>query len=390
MLAPTRCPHRRIAVVTSTPHRDRRPRPRPRQRQRPALLALLLALACGGLGGCATAEFYAKAAVGQASLMLARRDIQDVLDDPSTDADVAAKLRLVTSLLRYAEDEMGLPTGKRYRSYVEVKGPAVWMVVAAPEFSVSALPRCYPIIGCAVYRGYFAERDAQQEANRLAIHHDVLVMGSPAYSTLGWFDDPVLSSFIRYDAGALANLIFHELAHSVVYVRNDSAFNESFANFVGLEGAAQWLADNGGDVDAFRARVRTAKRFSRQLANWRDALSSLYRQPIGEAAKRQIKAEAFRAMRRCHQDNRDHFGPSRDDDMAALNNAVLALSAAYEGTAPAFAELFHQQDGDWRAFYRAVSELAAMAPARRQSTLKQLAASTRDADDAIPCSPQPP
>ena len=359
-----------------------------RQRRWLAPLAFLVALAWGGVSGCATAEFYAQAAIGQASLMLARRDVQDVLDDPGTSEGLAAKLRLVAALLRYAEDELALPTGKRYRSYVEVSGPAVWMVVAAPEFSVAALPRCYPIIGCAVYRGYFAERDARQEAKRLAIHHDVLVAGSPAYSTLGWFDDPVLSSFIRYNEAALANLIFHELAHSVVYVRDDSAFNESFANFVGVEGAAQWLARSGGDASAFRASVGKAKRYSRYLASWRESLANLYRQPIGEAAKRQIKAEALQAMRRCYQDHRDQFGRSRDGDMAAPNNAFLALGAAYESATPAFAQLFHQQGGDWPAFYRAVSEIAAMTPARRQSTLKQLAPAV-DAEDALPCSPHP-
>ena len=354
-------------------------------RRRFALLALVIALACSGLNGCATTKFYAKAAVGQASLLLARRDVQTVLDDPRTDAGLAAKLRLVAALLRYAEDELALPTGNRYRSYVEVQGPAVWMVVAAPEFSVSPLPRCYPIIGCTAYRGYFSERDAKQEAKRLSTHHDVLVMGSPAYSTLGWFDDPVLSSFIRYDEASLANLIFHELAHSVVYVRNDSTFNESFATFVGVEGATQWLADNDGDADTFRARLRMAGTYSRYLASWRNSLANLYQQPINEMAKRQLKAEAFQEIRRCYRDNRDQFGPSRDDDIAALNNAVLALSATYEGTTPAFAEIYREQGGDWRAFYGAVKEIAAMTPDRRQSTLKRFAVSTIDADDTIRC-----
>ena len=340
-----------------------------------APIALLLAALTFGVAGCATAKFYAKAAIGQATLLLARRDAQAVIDDPTTDPAVAKQLRLVAALLRYAEDELALPAGDRYRSYVDVEGPAVWVVVAAPEFSVSALPRCYPIIGCAVYRGYFSERDANQEAARLAPHHDVLVRGSAAYSTLGWFDDPVLSSFVHYDEAALANLIFHELAHSVVYLRDDSAFNESFANFVGIEGAARWLVDNGGDGDAYRAKERAARRYSRFLARWRESLADLYRQPIADAAKRQLKAEAFRTLRRCYQTNRDKLGNARDD-LTSLNNASLALAAAYQGSAPAFARIFREQGGDWGAFYQAVRELGAMPQERRDAALERLAGRT--------------
>ena len=337
-------------------------------------LALLVAATWLDLAGCATAEFYTQAALGQASLLLARRDAQAVIDDPQTDPAVAEKLRLVTALLRYAEDELALPAGNRYQSYVEIEGPVVWIVAAAPEFSVSAVPRCYPIIGCAVYRGYFSQRDAKREAARLALDHDVVVTGSAAYSTLGWFDDPVLSSFLGYDDGPLANLIFHELAHSVIYIRDDSAFNESFASFVGVEGAARWLADNGGDADAYRARVRTAHGYARYLAMWREALANLYRQPIFEAAKRQLKAEGFQAMRRCYRANRDRFGRDRENDMAAANNAFMALAATYQEFTPAFAQLFRERNGDWIAFYEAVRELGDMPQERRDSTLKRLAA----------------
>lgn len=337
------------------------------------LATVLLVASCFGLAGCAAIEFYAKAAIGQTSLLLARRDAQAVIDDPATDPAVASKLRLVAELLRFAEGHLALPVEGRYRSYVEVEDAAVWMVVAAPEFSVTALPRCYPIIGCAIYRGYFSQRDANQEAARLAPQHDVLVAGSAAYSTLGWFDDPVLSSFIGYDAASLANLIFHELAHSVIYVRDDSVFNESFATFVGVEGAAQWLAASGGDVDAFRAKIRRRRDHSHYLATWRTTLASLYQQPIGDDAKRQLKAEAFAEMRRCYEANRHRLG-GRPDEMAALNNAAMALVATYQGAMPAFAQIFREHEGDWIAFYQAVRELGEKGRGSRHAALERLTA----------------
>ena len=323
------------------------------------------------LGGCATVQFYAQAVSGQASVLLARQDAQNLIDDPRTDPALVRQLQLVSRLLRYAEDEMSLPVGDRYRTYVELDGVPVWNVVAAPEFVVEAIRRCYPFVGCAVYRGYFSKPAAEREAKRLAMEHDVDLYPVTAYSTLGWFDDPILSSFIGYDEAALADLIFHELAHSVIYVPGDSAFNEAFAGFVGNEGAARWLRAGGGDAAAYEAALRYAQAYSRFLNTWRDRLAELYRQPIGEPAKRYLKAELLAVMRSSYRQNRDRLGGGRYDAAMAkpFNNARLALLSTYEDLKPGFERLFNAADRDWQRFYAAVEALAALPNSERRSAV---------------------
>ena len=314
------------------------------------------------VGGCASVRFYTQAIAGQASVLLARQDTAALIDDPGTDPALVRQLRLLSRILRYAEDELHLPVGGRYRSYVELDGVPVWNVVAAPEFDVAPIRRCYPLLGCAVYRGYFSERDASREADRLAIEHDVHLYGVTAYSTLGWFDDPILSSFVHYDEAALADLVFHELGHSVVYVAGESAFNEAFAGFVGNEGAIRWLGANGGDGQVYRDRLESAKAYARFLAGWRTRMADLYREPVSDAAKRQLKHALFAAMRASYERDRERLGGGGYDSAMAqpFNNARLALVATYEDSKADFERLFNEVGGDWRAFHAAVKELASL------------------------------
>ena len=258
--------------------------------------AALIGLLVFGVGGCSTVGFYAQAAAGQASLMLARKDVGEVIADPRSDPEVVRRLERVADMLRYAEDELHLPVGGRYGSYVKIDGALMWSVVAAPEFSIEAVPRCYPVIGCAIYRGYFAHARAAREARRLGVSHDVLVAEVAAYSTLGWFDDPILSSFLGYDEASLADLVFHELAHSVVYVAGDSAFNESFAGFVGNEGALRWLADNDGDAGGLPG----ASGLGRGVCPFPGGLAPTSRRSLPSAHRRLRQATAQGRVVRCH------------------------------------------------------------------------------------------
>ena len=336
-------------------------------------VALVIATAAWvGVGGCSSARFYVQAVVGQTSLMLARRDAEAVIADPTTDPEVATKLRLTARLLRFAETELQLPVGDRYQSYVAVSGPPLWNVVAAPEFDVAAMPRCYPVVGCAVYRGYFSRRAAEREAARLAVAYDVHIGAVAAYSTLGWFDDPILQSFLRYDEPSLANLIFHELAHSIVYVEGDSAFNESFASFVGSHGAVPWLEREGGDAVDYLATLAAEREFNGFLRAWRDRLARLYQQPISDPAKRQLKAATLDGMLDCYSRHRARLGDGRYDATMArpFNNARLALTATYDSLRPGFQRLFEQVEGDWLAFYAAVRDLAELPRATRHRDLR--------------------
>lgn len=321
------------------------------------------------LGGCANVQFYAQAVTGQAALLFARQDAEDLIDAPDTDPALVRQLQLVSRLLRFAEDELHLPVGGRYRGYVELDGVPVWNVVAAPEFAVQALPRCYPLVGCAVYRGYFARGAAEREAARLSVEHDVHLYPVTAYSTLGWFDDPILSSFVYYDEAALADLIFHELAHSVVYLPGDSGFSESFAGFVGNEGAMRWLAATGGDAAAYRERLESGAAYAQFLGDWRARLADLLSKPIPDDVKRQLKAELFAAMQKDYRLRRERLGGGRYDAAMATpyNNARLALVATYEDSKRDFERLFVEVGRDWPAFYAAVAARAALPADQRLS-----------------------
>lgn len=354
----------------------RSPGVKPRiERARPvfACIAAGMVLACAStLGGCANVQFYSQAVTGQMALLLARQDAQALIEDPGTDPALVRQLRLVSRLLRFAEDELHLPVDGRYRSYVELEGVPIWNVVAAPEFAVRALQRCYPLIGCAVYRGYFDRRSAEREASRLSVEHDAYLYPVTAYSTLGWFDDPILSSFVHYDEAALADLIFHELAHSVVYVPGDSGFNEGFASFVGNEGALAYLEANGLDAAQYRERLEAAKAYARFLRDWRGRLADLYREPVSDAAKRLLKGELFVAMRSSYGRNLEWLGRGRYDSAFArpFNNARLALVGTYEDSKQSFERLYREAGADWPAFYAAVERLAALPEEARWADAK--------------------
>ncbi len=334
-----------------------------------------MALLAAASSGCATVRFYTQAAYGQAALLLSARPVEQVLADPATPPALAAQLRLANALLRFAEGELGLPVEGRYRTYAELPGFPTWNAVAAEELALAAVPRCYPLVGCVIYRGFFNKTAAQREAARLALEHDVHLYPVVAYSTLGWFDDPLLSSFIHFAEAELAELLFHELAHSVIYLRDDSTFNESFASFVGAEGAAAWLAAQGEDAQAHRLvqreQRRTARAFGRFLAHWRTRLDTLYASPINDAAKRQLKAEAFAAMRAAYRACREQLGDGRYDNFTAapLNNAHLLSFAAYEDLQPRFAQIFRAADGNWQQFFKRVRELGELPKTERHAAL---------------------
>ena len=362
---------------------------------REALSAVMVITAAALLGGCSV-PYYWQAVTGQVSLLNRRVPIEAAIEDPQTDAQTREALRTVLEVRRFAVDELGLPQNQSYSTYVDLSGgnvgpepgeagsaggnagsgagrrrvnnSLVWSVVAAEEFSIDPRTWCFPFAGCVSYRGYFNEDAARRYAAQLQGEGmDVAVGGATAYSTLGWFDDPILSSFVHYDEAALADLIFHELAHSVVYVPGDSGFNEGFASFVGNRGAIAYLMANGGDAKEYGRRLEHANAYARFLLDWRGRLAGLYREPVADAAKRQLKAELLSAMREGYRRNLEDLGGGRYDAAMArpFNNARLALVGTYEDSKRDFEQLFNAVGGDWRAFYRAVKELAALPKEKR-------------------------
>lgn len=338
------------------------------------LLATLVALV--PVTGCATLSWYGEAAVGQMRILVARRPVAEVLADPATAPETAANLARVDAILEFAEHELRLPVGDRYRTYVDLgRDAVVWNVFAAPEFSLTPHQWCYPVVGCAVYRGFFDREGARREAASLAARgFDVHVGRVAAYSTLGWFDDPLLSTFIGYSDERLAELLFHELAHGELFVPGDSAFSEAFATFVGREATSAWLSATGRDPELYLAAKQAARRRADFFRAWRARLRTLYTEELPADQRRLLKGALFDAMRSCYAERRRTLGTGFGGALpAAFNNAHLAASGTYEDRTPAFAALFARAGRDWEAFYRAAREIADRDPDARDQALRNLA-----------------
>jgi len=359
--------------------------PRAVRRLRAALAA---ATTVSLLASCGYAEFLWQGAVGQAELIAGARPVDDVLARTS-ERKLAERLERAREIRAFASRELALPDNASYRRYTDVGRPfVVWNVFATPSLSLEPRQWCFPVAGCVNYRGYFREDDAKAEAARLAASgDDVHIGGVPAYSTLGWFDDPLLSTFIRYPDTALARLVFHELAHQVVYVKDDTSFNEGFATAVEEEGLARWLAAQTGTPGhaALVAEAARGKRLREGFRVWmreaRAELQTIYTSGASDEEKRRRKAEVFARMRAAYDAAKaGESGLAGYDrwfaghDGSGPNNASIAANALYDDKAPAFRALLAQQGGDLPAFYARVRELAAKPKAERGVMLAALAA----------------
>jgi len=244
-----------------------------------AALAVLLVLCAS----CETVGYYTQAVGGQLSLLSKRQPIEAFLQKETTDAALAERLIQVQRIRAFAEQSLALPVGKSYASYVDLgrdpeQNYVVWNVFAAPNLSLDGKSWCYPVIGCAKYRGYFSQKAAQRYADKLAEQGmDTFVGGVTAYSTLGWLSDPVLSSFVHFTDASLAALLFHELAHKVFYISGDTEFNESFATAVAEEGLKRWLQvdQRGEELRAYRNRRAQRDRLLEIIDRYRKSLTEV-------------------------------------------------------------------------------------------------------------------
>lgn len=336
-------------------------------------IALLSFASCSSLG------YYWQAMRGQLEISTKQRPVADWLANESLDPKTRGQLARTAEIRAFASGELALPDNQSYRSYADLGRPHVlWNVFAAPEFSNELLQSCFPIAGCVSYRGFFAEQKALVYAEEMRRQgHDVYVGGVPAYSTLGWFNDPLLNTFIQYPEAELARLIFHELAHQVVYVKDDSMFNESFATAVEEEGVKRWIAARNAPelVQQWRAGSERRAQFRQIVARYREQLAALYASDADLANKRARKTQVFAALKNEYRRLVESWGesPSRSawlkDD---LNNAHLASVATYTELVPAFHALLAQQSGDLGAFYAEVKKVARAEKAQRLSALEGL------------------
>ncbi len=359
------------------------------------LAPCVAALALAGCSAVETLDFYWQGAAGQMDLVARARPIPDVIEQGG-DAALSVRLDRVREIRAFASRELALPDNGSYTRYTDLGRPFVlWNVFAAPTLSLEPVQWCFPVAGCVNYRGYFREDDARAEAARLrAAGDDVYIGGVPAYSTLGWFDDPVLSSFVHWPETEVARLIFHELAHQLLYVKDDTAFNESFAVAVEEAGLARWLAaqhDPALDAQALRAqRLRAA--FRALTRDARARLAAVYASDAGADEKAKAKARAFADMRADYEKAK-----AGEPGLAGFerwfaqspNNASLAALSLYTDRVPAFRVLLHDEGDDLPRFYARVRELSRQPKSERDAVLAEAASRAPRLAVAAPARPAP-
>jgi predicted aminopeptidase len=303
-----------------------------------ASIVLLIILA---LSGCATLDYYGQAISGQFELWQRKQPISKMLAAANLAPDLRKKLELVSAARQFAHDKLALPAKNSYRDYVDLERDyVVWNVFAAPQLSLDPLTSCYPIVGCLEYRGFFAEADALRHAAQLrAKNHDVFVGGVAAYSTLGWFDDPVLNTILHWDSERIVEIIFHELAHQRVYLRGDSTFNESYAMAVGQAGVNLWLADRGRSNSHYVHKENYEKAFIALILDFRQQLATIYDSQLTDVEKLEQKHRLFNSLGTEYAALKSRWkGDERYDDWMArdLNNAKLASISTYHDHVDAF------------------------------------------------------
>jgi predicted aminopeptidase len=335
-------------------------------------------LLLGLLNGCSSLGYYSQLGEGQLQLLRARTPVAQVIADPATDATLRGHLEQSQRARVFASEQLKLPDNRSYRVYADIGRPyVVWNVFATPEFSLDPLTHCFPIAGCVAYRGYYSQGGARGEAAvRKLEGMDVYIGGVEAYSTLGWFDDPILNSMVGWGDERLATVIFHELAHQRFYVKDDTAFNESFATFVEQEGTRQWRAFRGLPAQTV-ASGKQREQFVALVLATRERLKALYARPLTVEAMRVEKQAEFERMRREYRRLRDGewSGVGRFDAWvySPMNNAKLLPFGLYDQWVPAFAALFAEVGGDWERFYRRVEEVGSLPIQERQRLLNRIA-----------------
>lgn len=333
-------------------------------------LFLLLAFIC--LCGCETVSYYGHAASGQMAVLNKRKPLDAIIDDVDNQyqqqdqyALLKSRLILVKEIRHFAQHDLGLPVGKAYSTYANLARPyALWNVFAVEPLSFTSYKWCAPIVGCMTYRGFFSEPRAQAEAAKLKKKQfDVATGGVKAYSTLGYFSDPVLNTFVYDSQAYLINLLLHEIAHRKIYIQHDTQFNESFAVAVAKLGMQAWY-DKKGQNEAYRQYLKSqneALLLFQLLSDTKHRLGRVYGdETLSVSEKMDQKHIILTELKKQYLDLKHERGwnDSRDQWIENVNNASLVNLKTYKGWEPAFIEMFRQSGQNWEIFYQKVEELA--------------------------------
>jgi len=333
------------------------------------------------VSGCTTISYYSQAAHGEYKILAHRQPIDKLIANPHTPAPLKDKLQLVEQLRAFAQAELKLAVDDSYNKYVDLhRKYVVWDLQAAPEFSLEPKTWRYPLVGRLAYRGFFSEKSARESGDRLAKKgFDVYVDGVEAYSTLGWFKDPLLSTFMDDTEPELADLLFHELAHKRVFASGDTDFNEAFATTVGQEGVRRWLRSKGRTalLQEYEMTLVRDRQFVNVVMSTRARLEKIYgaakTRPAQSEQLRRQKQEVFDDLRRQYAELKIEWGGySGYDNWFAhdLNNAKLNTVANYYDYVPGFQRLLESKGGDLEKFYAAVERLSKQPIDRRHQQLR--------------------
>lgn len=326
------------------------------------------------LSGCGTIRYYAQAINGHFDVMNRRVAIDKLLEAQETPSELKRKLRLVSRVRDFASAELNLPSNESYRSYADLgRDYVVWNVFATPELSLEPVPSCFIFVGCLSYRGFFSAARASQFADQLrAAGNDVFVGGVAAYSTLGWFDDPILNTMLLWDDERIIEVIFHELAHQLIYVEDDTVFNESFATAVAEIGLTRWNSTPESGVGNPSSRNSRRREFNDLLLRYRTKLEVNYKSTHTEADKRAQKLVLFEELFASYQTLKQGWNGYSGYDAwmeRDLNNAKIASIVAYHDYVPAFQSILKRVDYDLRQFYAIVRSFSALPQSQRERCL---------------------
>ncbi|MCI3207751.1 aminopeptidase [Pandoraea capi] len=329
------------------------------------------------LSGCGQVGYYAQSINGHFTVLHDAQPVSELLADPAIDSRLRSRLIEAEQIRSYAVSALGEPDNGSYRSYADLKRPfVVYNVFAAPALSLKLHESCLLVVGCVEYRGYYSRESA--EAYAAELHRDgweTFVAGIPAYSTLGYFDDPLLNTFIYLPRAEVARMIFHELAHQILFVRGDTAFNESFAVTVESVGVRRWLATHPDAAMEYERYDAHRREFRKLVDSYRKRLEEVYASTLPDAGKAERKEALFARMRTDYDALKVSWGGYRGFDRwfaTDLNNAKIGSFATYNQWVPAFMALLVQEQDDLPKFYAAVKAMSKRPEAERRAALVAL------------------
>ncbi|MBL1143237.1 MAG: aminopeptidase [Proteobacteria bacterium] len=343
-----------------------------RQNQHYFILLLIIFF----LSGCTSVQYYSQSIQGQFEVLKKRQDINDILDDPNVSSSLRDKLNTVLQLRQFSTEQLGLPKNNSYLSYADLERDyVIWNIFANEEFSLEPLSWCYLIIGCLSYRGYFSQSEAEKNATHLKQQgYDIYLGGVAAYSTLGWFDDPVLNTMLRWSENYLATVMFHELAHQQLYIKNDTEFNESYADAVAHIGVTRWLRQkhDKGLLDEYNQSQIHEKIFVALVMRYKSILNKLYHSSEDKKTKRSRKKNLFQKMQTEYFEMTKSWGenPYKKWFSSDINNAKLASVVTYRKHVPAFLEIYEKLNKNLAQFYSFSKSLSSCNPMKRKEILK--------------------